>query len=193
LQAIGVILLLISIGTVVGPVGAVVIIYRDNLSQLVIPPQIQDILNGNSSIIQDNSNSNNNDNSTSDSGSIGFITPTFVSAQIDTTSRTFTITVNVTNNFNYDLTLNALNATVETSQDQTQLATINLSNPVTIYAGQTSLVTVSGTWMQTAENYLNDHAGATSIDVELINTTIDVNGITIQMNQPIEVGSIPLT
>jgi len=35
----------------------------------------------------------------------GFPTTTFVNSQINDEAKTFTVTVNVTNNFNYDLTI----------------------------------------------------------------------------------------
>ena len=104
------------------------------------------------------------------------------------------MTVNVTNSFNYDLTVNSLNATVESSQDYYQLGTISLNSPVTIVADQSSLVTVSGIWTQEAVDYVqNNFPGATSINVYLANVMIDVNGITIQQTQPINVGDVPLT
>jgi hypothetical protein len=195
-------LLLISIGTIVGPIGAVAFVYRDNLVQLVVPPQISNLTGGINHIMNDSGNNNNNNNSdngnnsnNNNSGGVGgFINPVFVSDQINNETQTFTVTVNVTNNFGYDLTVNSINATVESSQDNYPLGAISLTAPVTILAGQTSEVTVSGFWTQDAENYvLNNYGNATSIDVNLVNTTIDVNGITIQSNQPINVGNIPLT
>jgi len=194
MHALSVVLLLISIGTIVGPIGAVAIMYRDNLVQLVVPPQISNLINGNNNVMQDNgNNNNNNDNGNNNSGGGGLINPVFVGAQINSEARTFTVTVNVTNSFSYDLTLNSINATVESSQDNYQLGTISLTTPVTILAGQTSAVTVSGAWTQDAENYvLNNYGGATSIDVNLVNTTVDVNGIVIQETQPINIGNIPL-
>jgi len=197
MHALSVVLLLISIGTIVGPIGAVAIIYRDNLVQLVVPPQINNLINGNNNVMQDNGNNNNNNdngnNGNNNSGGGGLINPVFVGAQIISEARAFTVTVNVTNSFSYDLTLNSINATVESSQDNYQLGTISLTTPVTILANQTSAVTVSGAWTQDAENYvLNNSGGATSIDVNLVNTTVDVNGIVIQETQPINVGNIPL-
>jgi hypothetical protein len=186
--------------------------YRDNLVQLVVPPQINNLINGNNNIMNDNGNNNNNimndngnnnnnngnngnnGNDNSGGGGFGLINPVFVSAQINNEARTFTVTVNVTNSFNYDLTLNSINTTVESSQDNYQLGTISLTSPVTIIAGQTSEVTVAGVWTQDAENYvLNNYGSATSINVNLVNTTVDVNGIIIQTAQPINVGNIPLT
>ena len=56
MQAIGIVLLLISIGTIVGPIGAVVVMYRNNLPVLVFSPQIRDMMNGNSTIFSSGSN-----------------------------------------------------------------------------------------------------------------------------------------
>jgi len=200
MQAISVVLVLISIGTIVGPMAGAVIMYRDNLSQLVVPPQINNLINGNSNSKNGNSN-NNSDNSNVGSGNFGvgqngggFTTPTLVSAQINIEAKTFTATVNVTNNFNYDLTINSFNATAESSQDHYQLGTISMDSPVTLPADQSSLVTASGTWTQQAVDYVqNNFAGAKSLNVDLANVAIDVNGITIQQTEPINVGDIPLT
>ena len=186
MQAIGIILLLISIGTIVGPVGAVVVMYRDNLIQLVIPPQINDIINGNgiNTITQDNGSS----------GPGGFLAPVFVGAQIDNASRTFTVTVNFTNTFNLNLTLNGLSAGVECSQHNYPLGTISTNGVIEVLSGETTQITISGPWTQDAENHFTtEHAGATAIDVNLVNLTIDVNGITVQQSEPISVGSVPLT
>jgi hypothetical protein len=170
LQAIGIILLLISIGTVVGPIGAVVIIYRDNLVQLVVPPQITDILNGNSTIFQGNA------------------------AQIDIASRTFTVTVNFTDTFIFDLTLNNVSAEAVCAQHNYPLGNISFNGVILISTGETAQIPVSGLWTQDAENHiLTEHPDATSVDVNLVNLTINVNGIVIQQSEPVSVGSIPLT
>ena len=200
MQALTIVLLLISIGTIAGPIAGVVIAYRDNLTQLFVPPQIKNLIGGNNNIMTDKGNNNNNNydnnniNNNGDNSGGGFINPVFVSAQINNDTRTFAVTVNVTNSFSYDLNVNSINATVASSQSNYLLGTISLASPVTILAGQTSQVAVSGYWTQDAENYvLNNYGGATSIDVNLINTTVDVNGIVIQENQPINVGNIPIT
>ncbi len=196
MQILSVVLVLITVGCIVGPIGGVVLMYRDNLSGLVVTPQIKNFMNGNNNIQQDNSynNYNNGVNNNNVNGNNGFITPTFVSSQIDSAAKTFTVTVNVTNSFNYDLTLNSMNATVESSRDNYELGTITLATPVTIIAGQTSLVTVSGMWTQEAVNYMqNNFPGATSINVNLANISIDVNGIIVQQTEPVNVGDVPLT
>ncbi len=199
MQIVGVILLLVSVGLVVGPVGAVVVIYRDDLSGLVIPPEIQDMMGGNGNFILGDGNNNygngsgNYSNGNGGDGSGSFLVPVFVGATVDQASRTFTVTVNFTNNFSYDLTLNALNATAEETQQHIQLATVSLSSPVTMAAGETSQVTVAGSWMQAAEQLVSGFHEGQTINVSLINVVIDVNGIIIQPDEPINVGAIPLS
>ena len=186
MQLVGVILLLITIGTTVGPIGAVVVMNSDDLTQIVIPPEIKDIFSGDSTLLAPILAGKGDFN-------IELIMPKFVSSTFDRTTQTFSVTVNVTNILNYDLTLNALDATVVSTQDDAELATVHLSDPVTIPAGKWSMVTVSGTWTQAAEDYYNSNPNASSINVTLSTAAIDVNGILVQISEPIEIGDIPLT
>ena len=66
MQALSVVLLLISVGCIVGPIAGVVIMYKDNLSQLVIPSQINNLLNS-----AQTSNNNNNPDNNIGSGNFG--------------------------------------------------------------------------------------------------------------------------
>lgn len=189
MQLVGVILMLITIGTTVGPIGAVVVMNSDDLTQVVIPPEIKDIFSGDSSLLAPILSGESGEGDFN----IGLIMPKFVSSTFDEAAQTFSVTVNVTNILNYDLTLNALTATVTATQGGAELATVQLSNPVTIPAGEWSMVTVSGTWTQAAEDYYNNNSSASSINVTLASAAIDVNGIVVQMSEPIVIGDIPLT
>jgi len=163
--------------------------YSDDLTQVVIPQEIEDIFSGDSSLLAPILSGESGEGDFN----IGLIMPKFVSSTFDEAAQTFSVTVNVTNILNYDLTLNALNATVIATQGGAELATVNLSNPVTIPAGEWSMVTVSGTWTQDAEDYYNNNSSASSINVTLYSAAIDVNGIVVQMSEPIVIGDIPLT
>ena len=184
MQLVGVILLLISIGTTVGPIGTVVVMNSNDLTQIVIPPEIKGVLDGESSLIAQSEEGDFN---------IGLMVPKFVSSTFDITANTYSVTVNVTNILNYDLTLNSLDATVTATKDNAELANIHLSNPIAIPAGDWSMVTVSGTWTQAAEDYYLNNPDASSINVTLANAKIDVNGVVVQISEPIEIGEIPLT
>ena len=191
---VGIILLLITVGSVVAPVGAVVLIYRDDLTQLVITPEIKQILNGNLSFLL-NSEYINSQNQTTDE-TIDFVaeivTPTFVNSTFDYATGTFTVTLSVTDGFKYDLSLNSLSADVVSAKDNFDLASVSLSSPATITSGKTSMITVNGALSANVENYFyTNYATANSIDVNLVNFKIDVNGITYQPSEPISVGNIP--
>jgi hypothetical protein len=195
MQAVGIILILISIGTVVGPIAGVVVMYRDNLAGLVITPQINDLMNGGSgSGIMANDQAINNNNQDNYFGG-NIVLPSFVSSSVNQADRTFQVIFNVTNPLNYDLTVNSISSTVQCSQDHYVLGSISLANPVVIPSGQSSMLTISGYWTQNAENHIQtSHTGQTSINVELINTSVDVNGITVQELNAVSIPSgIPIS
>jgi hypothetical protein len=191
MQWIGVILFLISFGCVVGPIGAVVVMYHDNLVQVVVPQEISDILSGNSTIINTQYNNQNGNNNTGDSG---FLAPVYVSSSYDSSTRTVTVTVNYTNTFGINLTLKELSGTVVCTEHNYVLGTIGLAQPVELPADQTTQITVTGSWTQDAEDHITTlHPGATSINVNLNNLTINVNDITIQQSEPVSIGNVPIT
>jgi hypothetical protein len=195
MEVISVVLLLISVGLIVGPVGAVVIVYRDDLSGLVIPPEIQGAMNGDTSfILNDNVNSiNGYGGSSDDPNSIlnNFVAPTFVSATVDQASNTFSVKINLTNPLNYDLTLNTFSTEVQTPDGQ-QLATINIDQPFTIVSGESAIIQVDGTWTQAGENYVLAHQQDPSITIGLANVLVDVNGIKVERSDPFTV-TIPIS
>lgn len=193
MQVLSVILVLITIGTIVAPIGAVVVMYHDDLAGLVITPQIKDLMNGDGILANGNAVSDNtqNDNSVG----VGLVMPTFVSSSVNSVDRTFQVVVNVTDPLNEDLTINSIKADVDCSEDHYQLGSISLASPVTIPSGQSSLLTVSGSWSLSAEEHIqSSHSDQTAISVDLINTSIDINGIVAQYSSPITIpDGIPIT
>ena len=69
-QAIKIILVLITIGCIAGPIGTVVIMYRNDLSQMVITPQIQQLTHSGDNNSNNNDNNNNNNNNYSNNNNI---------------------------------------------------------------------------------------------------------------------------
>jgi hypothetical protein len=188
MQIIGIVLLLISVGLVAGPVGAVVYIYRDDLTGLVVPPEIKGALNGDNSFLLNDNIANGGD---ANSILNGFVTPTFVSANIDQATNTFNVKVNVTNPLNYELTLNTFSTEVQTPGGQ-QIAAVDIGNPLTIPSGESIIVQVDGAWTQVGENYIIAHAGDSSITIALVNIVVDVNGIRVERNEPLTV-TVPIS
>jgi hypothetical protein len=186
MQLIGVVLLLISVVLVVGPVGAVVYIYKDDLSGLVIPPEVKSLVSGDSSLFI------NSGTGGDDSPFGSFAQPEFVSANIDNAARTFSVTVNVTNSFTIDLTLNNLSTDVDTP-DRQRITNLALSNVYTIPPGESALVNVVGSWTQAGEAYFLAHyTTGESAQVVLVNTVIDINGVTVELSEPIQI-TVPMS
>ncbi len=196
MQVVGIFLTFLSIILIVAPVGAVVVIYQNDLTQLVVPPEINSLLNGDSSsfLVDGQSVEGNYGFDGGDSFLGDLIVPKFVSADIDNDANTFTVIVDITNNVNYSFVLDTFSTDIKTSQDNYQLVTVALSNPpVTLTSGETSRITIVGAWTDAAEAYfLVNYAGASSMSVQLVNTTIEVNGVSVTLSDPIAV-DVPLT
>ncbi len=188
MQLVGVILVLISIGTIVAPIGAVVVMYRDNLPQIVIPAEISDLINGNGTSIF-NTHSLDSGNFTSEQDN--FLAPVFVSSEVNRVDRTFDIVVNFTNTFTFNFTLNSLTAGVECTEHSYLLGNVSVNGPLTLPSGETVQIHVAGSWTQDAENHvIAQHSDANSINVKLVDLTINVSGIIIHQTEPVEIGEI---
>jgi hypothetical protein len=192
MQVVGVLLVILSVSLVAAPVGAVVILYRDDLTGLVVPPEIKGVLNGDGSFIL-NDEVKAIDGYSDDPNQIlnNLVTPTFVDAQVDESSKTFTVRVNVTNPLNYDLTLNELSTDVQSIQGQT-LAYVNVEHPYTITSGQSTIIEVRGSWTQAGDSFITDHWSDQSITIALANIVVDVNGVKVERSEPLTV-SLPVT
>ena len=135
MQIVVALLAILSITLIMAPVGAMVVIYKDNLAELVVPPEINDLLTGNpnSFLVNDNLGS-------FDDGSIAttFIAPKFVSANVDNDANTFTVIVDVSNNVNYTFVLETFSADIKTTGDNYHLVSVELRNPpVNLNPGET--------------------------------------------------------
>jgi hypothetical protein len=192
MQVVGVLLVILSVSLVAAPVGAVVILYRDDLTGLVVPPEIKGVLNGDGSFIL-NDDVKAIDGYSDDPNEIlnNLVTPTFVDAQVDESSKTFTVRVNVTNPLNYDLTLNELSTDVQSIQGQT-LASVNVAHPYTMPSGQSTIIEVRGSWTRAGEGFITDHWSDQSITIALANIVVDVNGVKVERSDPLTV-SLPVT
>jgi hypothetical protein len=69
LQVVRIVLVLITIGCILGPIGAVVIMYHNNLVGMVMTPQVKQLLNGNNNNGNNNNNNNNGNNGNNNNNS----------------------------------------------------------------------------------------------------------------------------
>ena len=200
MQAVSVILFLISVGTLLVPVGAVVVTNSNDLSQLVIPPEVKDQFLGSNGPLGgggdygnggNGDNGDNGGNGTNATLDLGLLNVQLEQYTIDQTTNTFSITLSITNNMGYDLTLNSLSATAVNYQTNAALASISLCNPATLAKDSTTTVTVGGIWTAAGEALVT--SGATTVDLSLTNVSIDVNGVHAQPTEPEHIGVISLT
>jgi hypothetical protein len=176
MQKIRLLLTLITLATIVGPIAGILLVYQNNLLGLVIPPEVNKIMNGT------------------------FVTgnplepPVFVDSHYNVTSQTVALTFRFTNPFNFDLTINAMSADIECDVHNFPLGHATLNNPVSIRASETATITILGTWTQEAiSHFQTAHAGAKSIDAKLVGLTFGLQGISIQSNEHIKILNVTIS
>jgi len=175
MQILGLILVLINIGAIAVPVTAVALMNLDNPIEMVVPPKVEQIITG----------------LTNTGGSLE--PPQYVSSTVDVSSKTVSAVFSFTNPFNLDLRINSVSADVVCVAHTFALGDAELSSPVRLDKGTTAMITIVFTWTQQAEqHFMTAHAGATSVDVELVNLGLDVSGITVQVPESISL-NVPLT
>jgi hypothetical protein len=175
MQALGILLVLINVVTIAGPVVGVAIVYQNNLTELVIPPELTQLLN--STVVLGNQ------------ATLAQV----LNVQIDNNSRTLTLTVGFTNPLNYTLTLNSFDATLECSQHHYFFGNLNLVSPVALPAALTTEVNLVCLWSTEAEAHVRAaHPGATNIDLNLLGLIINVNDINVALSNPVGVPNVPI-
>ena len=164
------ILFLVTVGAIAAPIAGVAIVYSYNLSELIISSEVKEIM---SSIIY-----------TDESLKL----PQYVSSSYNLSSRTAQATFNFTSPFKVTLTINSVSADLECTDHNFALGHAALSEPVQLNKGKTENITIIFMWTEGAENhFLNEHANATGIDIDLVNMQIDIDGISIEIPEQVTI------
>jgi hypothetical protein len=164
-------LTLITIAIVVIPIVGMLLAYQGNLLGLFVPPEINqiadDLMGGNG-----------------DNGS-GLELPTMVGEpQYDEASRTFAVTFQYKNSFPMDITVKSLTGNIECDEHRFPLGNASLSEPVSIDAGETGIMTVLGTWTEEAISHFDTaHADEENVDIVLVDFVVDISGIQLKLDQ----------
>jgi hypothetical protein len=175
MQILGLVLILINIGAIAGPVAGVAIVYRDNLSELVIPPEINQIVEETSVAVSE------------------FQLPQLVNYAYDPIAKTVTVVANFTNPFNLNVTINSLVADVVCNEHKVTLGHAGIAYPVELNRGVTAYITAVFAWSVDAEiHFLTQHLGESSISISLENIVVDISGITVEAPASYNIGNIPL-
>jgi hypothetical protein len=135
MQVLRIVLALISIGCVLGPVGAVVAMHLDDLPQMVITPQLQQLMHS-----DNNDNSNNNGNYVNSNNSPNVIAPNGDNNNnysnnndnnVNDNNNQNIVTPNGDNNNNNDDSSNGLNPSFISGQIDTSKKAITLTFSIT--------------------------------------------------------------
>jgi hypothetical protein len=107
--------------------------------------------------------------------------PQYVSSSYDVATRTVTVVLNFTNPLNITLTINQVSADVECHAHAFLLGHASIPSAVEIPPAQTVDLTVVFAWTEAAqEHILSAHKGESTINVDLVNITVNVSGVTIE-------------
>jgi hypothetical protein len=179
MQALGLILILLNVGVIVGPIAGVVVVYHNNLLEMVVPPEVQQIVGNTINTITLSSPDNRSNQG--NPSNVNLELPQYVSASYDPIARTVTAVFNFTNPFNVTLAINSLSADVQCHAHGFLLGQAALSSPVEIASMQTADLTVVFTYSTAAEEHFQtEHAGQSTVNVDLKNITINISGITVE-------------
>ena len=173
MQILGVILVLINVATIVAPIAGVVVVYQSDLMEMVIPPEVEQIVSETISTftLTDSSSPSSNQ----------FELPKYVSSTYDLATRTATIVFTFKNPLNFDISLSEASGDVMCHEHGVMLGHGGISEPVQLNAGESTTISVIFNWTQEGEEHLeNDHEGQTSINVDLVNLILDISGISIE-------------
>lgn len=169
-------LTVLSIVIIVGPIAGVVLAYRDNLLGLVVPPEVNSLVNGNGNFTESQ-----------------FKPPMPVGEpQYNPDTRTFTFPFNFTNPLKNEISIDQLSAEVKSKENNVTLGTVSINEPIKISPGETAIINVTGGWTQEAINQLKaQYSENSNINVALENVNVVVGGVKVHMDE-IDAGSIQL-
>ena len=158
-----------------GPVAGVAIIYRDNLSEIVVPPEVTTLVE-----------------TTAQAGSQIWL-PQFVNYTYDAAAKTVTVLFNFSNPVNLNVTINSLSADVICSEHRISLGYVGIANPVEVTKDVTVYIKAVFVWTSEAEaHFMTEHAGESTINISLENIIVDISGITVETPISYDVSYIPI-
>jgi hypothetical protein len=181
------ILLFLTIAITITPIVIEVLLYRDNLLDLIIPPEIANIVN----------NQSNNSNEKSITGN-NLLNPEFElpkpigDPQYNPETKTISYTFNFTNPLQTPLEIDELQAGLVSHNDGFFLGNITISKPLKLDPGQTVDITALGILSDDAIDYLKSQSATqNSINLDFVNLNVDLSGVQLQLDKQ-NIGNIPI-
>lgn len=171
MEKVRLVLTLVTIAIVVIPLVGVVLAYQDNLVGLFVPPEMTEMADG-------LMGGDGMDGS-------GIEPPTMVGEpEYDPETQTFSISFQFENPFPMDITIESLTGNIECAEHRFHLGVASLSEPVSIDAGETGILTVLGTWTDEAIiHFESAHGNEELVDAVLLDLAVDISGLQLEMGQ----------
>ena len=181
------ILLFLTIAITVTPIVIEVLLYRDNLLNLIIPAEIANLVNGKINTSNENSIIDNS-----------LLNPDFElpkpvgDPQYNPQTKTISYTFNFTNPLQTPLEIDELKAGLVSHNDDFFLGNITISKPLKLDPGQTIDITALGVLSDDALDYLRNQAATqNSINLDFVNLNVDLSGVQLQLDKQ-NIGNIPI-
>ena len=177
MEKIKIALVLLTIAITVGPLVGVLIVYQDDLTALVFPPELKDVANG-------------------EIGSIAatdFEAPTITQEpQYNPETGDFSVAFNFTNPLPNEISVDQFSAQVKSKDNNSLLGNINLAQPINIDPGENGIIDVVGNLdAATLEQVKAQYEQNGTINVILENVDATIAGVTFHIDQ-LDLGSIQL-
>ncbi|KON33175.1 hypothetical protein AC477_01845 [miscellaneous Crenarchaeota group-1 archaeon SG8-32-1] len=174
MQLLGLVLILLNVGAIATPIAGVVLLNSNDLSQIIIPTEFEEIIS----------------NTICNGESIQL--PQYIGSSYDQSSRTAQVIFNFSNPFEFDLTLNTVSANIVCLDHNFALGYAALDDTVLIKQEETQTIIMNFVWTISAENhFLSQHVNASAIDAKLVEITLDISGIIIEVPEEIII-SLPI-
>lgn len=168
-------LVLLSILIIVVPIAGVLYIYKDNLAELILPPQISNLLQDNQTL-----------------PSIQPPKPTGT-PKYNPQNGTYTLSFSYTNPLSTPITVTTLQGQVKAADYNVVLGNVSLAEPVTLQPRQTATITTTGTIDPNAVSRIKaQNPNATDAQVSLEDVSVTAGGVSVQIGEIPNVGQVPL-
>ncbi len=178
-----ILLSLLTVLIMVVPLAVQVIAYQNNLVGLIIPPELMNLMNPQSS---------NSGNSGTTLANSPFQPPIATGEpQYFPQNNTVQLTYSFTNPLNSRITITAMQAEMICHDHGFPLGNVSIE-PTTLEPKQTLDITATGVFSPEAlEHIKTQHSGQSSINAEFENLNVEMAGVKIQMDHQ-ELGYIPI-
>lgn len=174
-------LTILSIAIVVGPIASVVLLYRDNLVGLVVPPEIKNL--------GENLSVNNSSSSPFIAGSNVQLPTLAGETQYNQETGAFSYPINFTNPLKTEISVDQISAQIQSKDNNAILGNISITQPIEIAPGQSGIINATGNLDPEAINQIKAQYSGDVNNIALENVNIVVGGIQIHFDE-LDAGSL---